>query len=138
MRTLGWIAGLSVVVGAMLAGACSCDPEPSGPRGTAQRCSYGRGDADRFSDVDLHLLLAPAAADDFRADAEEWLGALRPLVLYRLMFDGAMINALDEEGLRLDIWLHVGEEADVAGHLGSWADYEDPDEPADEDPDGIS
>ncbi|MCA9616981.1 MAG: hypothetical protein H6721_06800 [Sandaracinus sp.] len=45
MRLLGWIAGLSVVVGAMLAGACSCDPEPSGPRGTAQRCSYGRGDA---------------------------------------------------------------------------------------------
>ena len=75
--------------------------------------SYGRGDADRFSDVDLHLLLAPAAADDFRADAEEWLGALRPLVLYRLMFDGAMINALDKEGLRLDIWLHVGEEAAI-------------------------
>ncbi|MCB9161085.1 MAG: nucleotidyltransferase domain-containing protein [Caldilineaceae bacterium] len=75
--------------------------------------SYGRGDADRFSDVDLHLLLAPATADDFRAGAEEWLGALRPLVLYRLMFDGAMINALDEEGLRLDIWLHVGEQAAI-------------------------
>ena len=41
------------------------------------------------------------------------------------------------EGRTIEI-LHVGEEADVAGHLGSWADYEDPDEPADEDPDGIS
>ena len=75
--------------------------------------SFGRGDADRFSDVDLHLLLAPATADEFRANAEAWLGALRPLVLYRLMFDGAMINALDEEGLRLDIWLHVGARAAV-------------------------
>ena len=37
--------------------------------------SYGRGDADRFSDVDLHLLLAPATLTPAAAD-DPLLGAL--------------------------------------------------------------
>ena len=67
--------------------------------------SFGRGNADRYSDIDLHLLLADVYA--FRASAREWLGSLRPLVLYKLLFDGQMINALTDDGLRIDIWLHA-------------------------------
>ncbi|MFO7632247.1 MAG: nucleotidyltransferase domain-containing protein, partial [Caldilinea sp.] len=66
--------------------------------------SFGRGNADRYSDVDLHLLLSDAAA--FRTGAREWLEALRPLVLYKVLFDGQMINALTDAGLRIDVWLH--------------------------------
>ena len=67
--------------------------------------SFGRGNADRYSDIDLHVL--PADVDAFRAGAREWLGSLRPLVLYKLLFDGRMVNALTDEGLRIDIWLHA-------------------------------
>ena len=67
--------------------------------------SFGRGVADRYSDIDLHLHLHDVAA--FRAGARTWLEALRPLVLYKLLFDGQMINALTVEGLRIDIWLHT-------------------------------
>lgn len=67
--------------------------------------SYGRGAADRWSDIDLHLLLAPGD-DSFRAEVRGWLEAIQPLVLYRRMFDGRMFNALTRDGLRLDIWLH--------------------------------
>lgn len=66
--------------------------------------SFGRDQADRYSDIDLHLLLADAAT--FRSGARAWLETLRPLVLYRLLFDGKMINALTDAGLRIDIWLH--------------------------------
>lgn len=66
--------------------------------------SFGRGSADRYSDIDLHLWLNDAGA--FRRDAKEWLAALRPLVLYKLLFDGQMINALTADGLRIDLWLH--------------------------------
>ena len=67
--------------------------------------SFGRGNADRYSDIDLHLLLADV--DAFRTGARAWLESLRPLVLYKLLFDGQMVNALTDEGLRIDIWLHA-------------------------------
>ncbi len=67
--------------------------------------SFGRGDTDRYSDIDLHLL--PAAGETtFRDQIERWLNTLRPLVLYKLLFDGRMVNALTQDGVRLDIWLH--------------------------------
>lgn len=75
--------------------------------------SFGKDIADGWSDVDAHLLIAPAAIDDFRAGARQWAEALAPLVLYRLMFGGEMINGMTADGLRLDIWLHPGESADV-------------------------
>ncbi len=58
--------------------------------------SFGRGNADRYSDIDLHLLLADVEA--FRSGAREWLASLRPLVLYKLLFEGQMINALTDDG----------------------------------------
>lgn len=71
--------------------------------------SFGRGDSDRYSDLDLHLLLAADELEAFRAEAESWLSAIEPLVLFTLMFDGKMINALTEQGLRIDIWLHAAD-----------------------------
>lgn len=67
--------------------------------------SFGRGNADRYSDIDLHLLVDNAS--DFCAGARAWLEALRPLVLYKVIFDGQMINALTDAGLRIDLWLHA-------------------------------
>lgn len=79
--------------------------------------SFGKGIADRWSDVDAHLLIDPAHSDDFKAGVQAWLEGLRPLVLYRLMFGGQMVNAMTDEGMRLDVWLHSGETAEVVeGH----------------------
>lgn len=71
--------------------------------------SFGRGNADRYSDLDIHLLLADDAIEAFRDGAEAWLGEIAPLVLYSLLFDGRMINALTADGLRLDVWLHASD-----------------------------
>lgn len=71
--------------------------------------SFGRGNADRYSDIDLHLLLAPEHWQAFQADVQNWLSALRPLVLFNLLFEGKMVNALTVDGLRLDVWLHAGD-----------------------------
>lgn len=70
--------------------------------------SFGRGNADRYSDLDIHLLLADEALDGFRAAAQTILASVRPLVLFNLMFEGRMVNALTVDGLRLDVWLHTG------------------------------
>ncbi|MEZ4634364.1 MAG: aminoglycoside 6-adenylyltransferase [Caldilineaceae bacterium] len=75
--------------------------------------SFGKGIADQFSDVDAHLLLTETALEDFRQGVRAWLEQIRPLVLFRLMFDGQMVNALTVDGLRLDLWLHTGDAADV-------------------------
>jgi hypothetical protein len=75
--------------------------------------SYGKGIDDRWSDVDAHLLIDPTRIDDFRGGIRGWLESLRPLVLYRLMFGGQMVNAMTDEGMRLDVWLHDGASAEV-------------------------
>lgn len=69
--------------------------------------SFGRGTPDRYSDLDFHFLLADADLLDFKADAEAWLGSIQPVVLFNLLFDGKMVNALTQNGLRIDIWLHT-------------------------------
>ena len=75
--------------------------------------SYGKETADRWSDVDGHLLVDPAAFDEFREEVETWLAAIRPLVLMRMMFNGRMVNAMTDEAMRLDVWLHDEERAEV-------------------------
>ena len=52
--------------------------------------SFGRGQADRYSDIDLHLLAENV--DSFRSGVKEWLEAISPLVLCRLRFEGRMIT----------------------------------------------
>ena len=66
--------------------------------------SLGRGQGDRFSDVDLHLLLVDPTL--FRSTAYSWLETFAPLVLFKWMFEGQMIHALTAAGLRVDLWLH--------------------------------
>jgi hypothetical protein len=78
--------------------------------------SLGRAQADRYSDIDLHLWIEDAALVEFGAGAEAWLAAICPLVLYRLLFDGRMINALSADGLRIDVWLHGGDAPVVDEH----------------------
>lgn len=70
--------------------------------------SFGRGDADRYSDLDIHLLVARERWPDFQRDAAQWLAGVCPLVLCTSMFDGQMLNALTADGLRVDLWLHEG------------------------------
>ena len=71
--------------------------------------SFGKGNADRFSDVDAHLLVREADMDAFRQDLKSWLSDVRPLVLFRLLFNNEMANCVTEDGLRVDIWLHAGD-----------------------------
>ncbi len=71
--------------------------------------SFGRGNPDRYSDLDIHLLLGESALPGFKAEVETWLATIQPLVLFNLLFDGKMVNALTQDGLRLDMWLHGGE-----------------------------
>ena len=75
--------------------------------------SFGKGMADRWSDVDAHLLLGSSALDEFSKGVEAWLAQIRPLVFVRRMFDGQMVNAMTDEAMRLDVWLHGGARADV-------------------------
>ena len=75
--------------------------------------SFGKETADRWSDVDAHLLLDENALDEFRGEIDNWLGQIRPLVFIRLMFDGRMVNAMTDEAMRLDVWLHSGANAEV-------------------------
>lgn len=78
--------------------------------------SFGRGNADRYSDLDIHMLLSDADLPDFKANVEAWLAAIAPLVQFRLLFDSKMINALTRDGLRLDLWLHAGDIATLDEH----------------------
>jgi hypothetical protein len=69
--------------------------------------SFGRGNADRYSDIDLNLWLEGSELDAFRQATQAWLQGIRPLVLFRWMFNDRMANALTADGLRLDLWLHT-------------------------------
>lgn len=84
--------------------------------------SFGRGIADRYSDVDAHLLVDAASVDGFRHEVRSWLEGIRPLVLYNVIFDGQMSNALTVDGLRVDLWLHAGDsfEASTPNLLILW------------------
>ena len=75
--------------------------------------SFGKKTADRWSDVDAHLLVEHANLEEFREAVETWLAAIRPLVFMRMMFSGRMVNAMTDEAMRLDVWLHDEERADV-------------------------
>ncbi len=61
--------------------------------------SFGRGNADRYSDLDIHLLLVPEHWQTFQAEVKSWLSPIRPLVLFNLLFDGKMVNALTADGI---------------------------------------
>lgn len=69
--------------------------------------SFGRGNPDRYSDLDFHFLLGANDLPPFKADVEVWLSTIRPLVLCNFLFAGRMVNALTHDGLRIDLWFHT-------------------------------
>ena len=70
--------------------------------------SFGRGTADRYSDIDIHLLVAEADKEGFQQELESWLSDIQALVLFKDTFPGQMVTCITTAGLRLDVWVHSG------------------------------
>lgn len=60
--------------------------------------SQARGDADRHSDIDLHLWLEPEHADTFRLELPEWLEELYPVVRFHVLHGGGMVGVILRTG----------------------------------------
>jgi hypothetical protein len=69
--------------------------------------SFGRGNADRYSDIDLNIWIDAADLDTFRKKTRTLLHEASPLALFRWMFNDRMANALTTDGIRIDLWLHT-------------------------------
>ena len=54
--------------------------------------SLGRGKADRHSDIDLHIAVAPDDSASFRADYEARLNRIHSVLLHHELFGGSMIG----------------------------------------------
>lgn len=70
--------------------------------------SFARGTADRYSDIDIHLLVAEEDKEGFQQHLELWLSDIQPLVLFKATFPGQMVTCITTVGLRLDVWVHSG------------------------------
>ena len=77
--------------------------------GTWIEGSFATGTADRYSDIDIHLLVAEENKDTFQHGLESWLSDIQPLVLFKDTFPGQMITCITTVGLRVDVWLHTGD-----------------------------
>lgn len=80
--------------------------------------SFGRvADADRHSDIDLHVWLAPEDAAIFRQELEAWLASLRPVLLYHELFGGRMVVSLlqgdDAQVVALDVFVETADEMQI-------------------------
>ena len=71
--------------------------------------SFAKGTADRYSDIDIHLLVAEEDKAAFQQGLESWLSDVQPLVLFRETFPRQMITCITTVGLRVDVWLHAGD-----------------------------
>ncbi len=71
--------------------------------------SFAKGTADRYSDIDIHLLILEEDKTAFQQNLESWLSDVQPLVLFRETFAGQMTTCITTAGLRLDVWLHAGD-----------------------------
>lgn len=71
--------------------------------------SFATGTADRYSDIDLHLLVAEENKETFQQGLKSWLSDIQPLVLFKDTFPGQMITCITTAGLRVDVWLHPGD-----------------------------
>ena len=54
------------------------------------------------------MLLDADAAEAWKAGVEPWLNSLRPLVLFGWLFNNSVVNAMTEDGLRVDLVPHAG------------------------------
>lgn len=77
--------------------------------------SLGKNAGDRYSDVDAHLLICRDDLVSFRQQVRDFLETVSPLVFFRTLFDGQMVNALTKNGLRVDIWTH-GDDTPIVRH----------------------
>lgn len=81
--------------------------------------SQARGDADAYSDIDLHLLVTEEHVEAFRYHLAEWLSELYPVVRFHILFGGYMVGTIlqtaPEEITLVDLFL----ETDPAPQL--WA-----------------
>lgn len=71
--------------------------------------SFAKGTADRYSDIDIHLLVAEENKETFQHGLESWLSDIQPLVLFKDTFPGQMMTCITTVGLRVDVWLHTGD-----------------------------
>ena len=71
--------------------------------------SLAKGTADRYSDIDIHLLVAEKDKEAFQQELKSWLSDVQPLVLFKDTFPGQMITGITITGLRFDVWLHPGD-----------------------------
>ena len=76
--------------------------------GTWIEGSFATGTADRYSDIDLHLLVAEENKETFQQGLESWLSNIQSLVLFKNTFAGQMVTCITTAGLRVDVWLHTG------------------------------
>ena len=76
--------------------------------GTWLEGSFAKGTADRYSDIDIHLLVAEENKETFQHGLESWLSDIQPLVLFKDTFPGQMMTCITTVGLRVDVWLHAG------------------------------
>lgn len=70
--------------------------------------SFGTGAADRYSDIDIHLLVTEENKEAFQQRLESWLSDIQSLVLFKDTFPGQMVTCITTAGLRLDVWVHSG------------------------------
>ena len=71
--------------------------------------SFATGTADRYSDIDLHLLVAEENKETFQHGLESWLSDIQSLVLFKDTFPGQMMTCITTAGLRVDVWIHAGD-----------------------------
>ena len=76
--------------------------------------SFARGTADRYSDIDIHLLVAEENKETFQHGLKSWLTDIQSLVLFKDTFPGQMVTCITTAGLRLDVWLHTGNTVSLA------------------------
>lgn len=65
--------------------------------------SVARGTADRWSDLDVLVLVEDRAVGEFLDDWKSWLAAITPTVFARRPIAPFIINSLTSDGLTLDI-----------------------------------
>ena len=82
--------------------------------------SVGAGTADRWSDLDLHVIAHDDYYDDFLADWPNWLAAITPTVFARTPIAPMVINAVTDEGLTLDLAVYRGQALEFPTPTGEY------------------
>ncbi|MGH8978108.1 MAG: nucleotidyltransferase domain-containing protein [Acidimicrobiia bacterium] len=71
--------------------------------------SIGSGTADRWSDLDLEIVVRAEHHAAFLEDWPSWLAAITPTVFARTPIAPFIINAVTDDGLTLDVAVYAGE-----------------------------